>query len=424
MTDASRLSASLSAKVANVDRRLLRLTVENFRSLRKVSLPLGDLNVLVGPNGAGKTNVLEVFRFLADIIRTDLEPALQSRHGFEEIIFRGGEYDKAFIEIDLTATWTTHSSPSAPDDYKLRITGRRSADRPLRLSRRETFQFKRTGGSGRRITINGSRVTVADKSGKDQAESEKSIGIRPLSSGLSTLPRLADEAGGTEVSAFAGHLASFRVFDVNVAAARRAARVPRPNEFADDLFELNEDASELASFLLVLSRTREESWRRLVEDATSVLPNLRDIRFDYPSGAAHEVVIVLEESGLRKPTQLADASYGTVRLLGLLALLYDPKPPALTCIEEIDHGLHPQALELLVERLREASEQTQFIIATHSPAFADRLKPEELIVCERLADGSSAIPAISTAEVKRIVRQSEGLPLGELWFSGALGGDL
>jgi predicted ATPase len=130
MTDASRLSAYLSAKVANVDRRLLHLRVENFRSLRKVSLPLGDLNVLVGPNGAGKTNVLEVFRFLADIIRTDLEPALQSRHGFEEIVFRGGDDDRAFIEIALTATWTTHSSVNAPDDYRLRITRRRIRDRP------------------------------------------------------------------------------------------------------------------------------------------------------------------------------------------------------------------------------------------------------------------------------------------------------
>ena len=99
-----------------MDRRLLHLTVENFRSLRKVSLPLGDLNVLVGPNGAGKTNVLEVFRFLADIIRTDLEPALQTRHGFGEIIFRGGERDLASIQIGLTATWTTHSSFNAPDD--------------------------------------------------------------------------------------------------------------------------------------------------------------------------------------------------------------------------------------------------------------------------------------------------------------------
>lgn len=407
-----------------MDRRLLHLTVENFRSLRKVSLPLGDLNVLVGPNGAGKTNVLEVFRFLADIIRTDLEPALQTRHGFGEIVFRGGERDLASIQIGLTATWTTHSSLNAPDDYKLRITRRRSKDASWRLSRRETFQFKRMGGRGRRITIDGSRVTVVDTRGAERRESGTPVRIQPLSSGLSTLPRLVDEAGGTEVSAFADQLASFRVFDVNVAAARRAARVPRIDEFSRESMELEEDASELASFLLYLSRVHEESWRRLLEDAASVVPNLHGIRFDFPSGAGREVVVVLDEGGLRGPTQLADASYGTVRLLGLLALLYDPNPPALTCIEEIDTGLHPQALELLVERLREASERSQFIIATHSPALADRLRPEELVICERLPDGSSAIPALSTTEVRRVVRQSEGLSLGELWFSGALGGDL
>jgi predicted ATPase len=86
-----------------VDRRLLRLDVENFRSLRKISLPLRDLNVLVGPNGAGKSNVLEVFKFLADIIGTDLEPALESRQGFDEVVFRGGEREPGFIRIGVSA---------------------------------------------------------------------------------------------------------------------------------------------------------------------------------------------------------------------------------------------------------------------------------------------------------------------------------
>jgi len=403
-----------------VDRRLLRLNVENFRSLRKVSLPLGDLNVLVGPNGAGKSNVLEVFRFLADIIRTDLEPALESRQGFDEIVFRGGKSDPSYIQIAVTATWTTHSSLSAPDDYNLRITRprRRTVTSTPGLYRREEFQFKRTGGRGRRITIRGDRAIVAETGTAQQVASERSIGIRSLSSGLSTLPRLSDEAGGVEVATVAERLASFRVFDVRVDAARRASRVLSSRE------SLEEDASNLASFLLALSRANEQAWRSLVGDATSVLPNLHDIRFEFPSGAAREVVVVLDEIGLRRPTQLADASYGTIRLLGLLALLYDQDPPALTCIEEIDHGLHPQALELLVERLREASMRSQFIIATHSPALADRLKPEELVVCERIRDGSSSIPAVSAADVRRIARESEGLPLGELWFSGALGGDL
>ena len=59
--------------------RLIELEVQNFRSLRKIVVPLGQMNVLVGPNGTGKTNVLGVFRFLADVIRTDPEPALELR---------------------------------------------------------------------------------------------------------------------------------------------------------------------------------------------------------------------------------------------------------------------------------------------------------------------------------------------------------
>ncbi|RAO51546.1 hypothetical protein LUPAC06_06231 [Micromonospora saelicesensis] len=398
-----------------MEKRLIAVEVENFRSLRKISLPLRPLNVLVGPNGAGKTNVLEVFRFLADVIRTDLEPALNLRGGFGEVRFWGGEKPPSHIQIRLKATWTTHSSRNAPDEYLLRVGRLRGRG----FSRQESFQFKRYRGRGRRITISGQKVSVVGID-KDQTEStEQEIGISALSSGLSTLPRLSDDRGGTEVTTVAQRLASFRVFDVRVDAARRPSRFPRAEREV-----LDDDAANLAGFLLNLRSRDEGAWRRLVDDAMAVLPQLEGIDFDYPSGAAREVVIVLNERGMRRPTQLADASYGTIRLLGLLALLYDPNPPALTCVEEIDHGLHPQALELLVERLREASERTQFLIATHSPALADRLAPEELIVCERRDDGSSMIPALSVERIEQIVDASEGLPLGELWFSGALGGDL
>ncbi len=146
--------------------------------------------------------------------------------------------------------------------------------------------------------------------------------------------------------------------------------------------------------------------------------------FEEAGGSTDQLTIVLRERGLRRLTPLADASYGTVRLLGLLALLYDPDPPAFTCIEEIDHGLHPQALELVVQRLREAAERTQFIVATHSPALVNRLRPKEFVVCDRDDDGVSIIPALTVDEVKAIVEESGEQPLGELWFSGVLGGDL
>jgi predicted ATPase len=395
-----------------VDKRLLELQVENFRSLRDVTVPLGDLNVLVGPNGAGKTNMLEVFTFLGDIIRTDLHPALDARGGFDEVVFRGADPQPDFLRIGLKATWTANSSLSDPDEYSLRVDQGSGV-----LERGESFEFQQTQGRERVITIEGERAAVED-SASGEALEESAFGIQRFSSGLSLLPRLSGNLGSEEVSAIAARLASFRVFDVDVDRVRTATQSARQRSV------LSDNAANLASFLWTLRELSPEVFLDLVADARSVLPQLEDVSFEMPDGSSGAVVLVLRERGLRRPTLLREASYGTVRLLGLLALLHDPNPPALTCVEEIDHGLHPQALELIVARLREASERTQFIIATHSPALADRLEPRELVVCERAEDGSSLIPAISAQQIERVVHSSEGLPLGELWFSGALGGSL
>lgn len=403
--------------------RLLELHVENFRSLRDVTIPLGPLTVLVGPNGVGKSNVLKVFDFLADIIRTDLQPALDTRGGFDEVAFWGGAKPPTSMRIQLKATWTSNSTLNAPDAYNLRIRrrslpsnrdGRKAA---YALSREESFAFKRTQGRGRRITISGGEARVVDERAGKQKDSG-SFGIRRLSSGLSTLPRLGPADGGDEVTRVADRLSSFRVFDVDVTAARMPTRL-RGTDFAT----LSPHAENLAGFLIHLS-SREDAWGNLVRDARTVLPQLENIEFEEVGGSTDQLTVVLREHGLRRLTPLADASYGTVRLLGLLALLYDPSPPAFTCIEEIDHGLHPQALELVVQRLREASERTQFIVATHSPALVDRLRPEEFVVCDRDEDGASIIPALTVQDVEEIVEESGDQPLGELWFSGVLGGDL
>jgi predicted ATPase len=403
--------------------RLLELHVENFRSLRDVTVPLGPLTVLVGPNGAGKSNVLAVFDFLADIIRTDLQPALDSRRGFDEVAFWGGSRPPTSMRIQLKATWTSNSTLNAPDEYNL-VIRRRSlpSNRDGRgtrysLSREESFAFKRKQGRGRRITISGEEARVVDERA-GQTKDSGSFGIRRLSSGLSTLPRLGPADGGDEVTRVADRLSSFRVFDVDVAAARQPTRLR-----GADFTTLSPHAENLAGFLIHLSG-REGVWDDLVADARTVLPQLENIEFEEVGGSTDQLTVVLRERGLRRLTPLADASYGTVRLLGLLALLYDPNPPAFTCIEEIDHGLHPQALELVVQRLREAAERTQFIVATHSPALVNRLRPEEFVVCDRDDDGASIIPALTVEEVKAIVEESGEQPLGELWFSGVLGGDL
>lgn len=394
--------------------RILRVAVTNYRSLAQVELPLGQLNVLVGPNGAGKSNLLSVFRFLASLIRYDLAETLDSVGGMEDLLFHGLQNRSRKLTIELEAVATQYSSFNATDVYSLSLRGGRAG---RFVFREESFRFKRTRGQGRRITIHGDEVLVQDEVRGRQDVRESRFGINQESLGLSTLPRLAENSGGKQVREFNDLLSSFVVFDVNVAAARQPARIR-------GLPSLQADAANLADFLRRLSED-EEVWALLKDDARRVLPQLVDIDFELVGGSSPAVAVRLHERGLSSPTFLADASFGTVRLLGLLALMYDPDPPPLTCIEEIDHGLHPQAFDLIVQLLRDASARTQFLVTTHSPAVVNRLRPEELVVCERREDGSSAIPALPSSLVREKEDATKGrLRLGELWFTGALGGGL
>ena len=53
-------------------RTLQRLKITNFKSIREQELRLLPLNVFIGGNGSGKSNLINVFRFLKEIV--DSEP--------------------------------------------------------------------------------------------------------------------------------------------------------------------------------------------------------------------------------------------------------------------------------------------------------------------------------------------------------------
>ncbi|GAA4919106.1 putative ATPase [Stackebrandtia albiflava] len=397
--------------------RLQQLHVENFRSLRDVTVELGGLNVLVGPNGAGKSNVLQVLAFLGRIAESDLPAALDDI--WPKVMFGSAERSDDALAVSVTGTWT---GGDEGDDYRLRI-GRIGEDG---WHRTELFHFADSDLPMKMLVSHDNLVVgPTDGSLTEPARSSRhsiQLGVDEQTSALALIPRLTMEFGGREVTALAQFLQRIRFIDSDITNLRQTGGHSRYRP--KSAVRLADDAGNLAAYLLMLHDMHPDGFADLQADAVSVLPQLESIDFEFPSGPAREAIVVLHETGLRRPIELADASLGTIRLIALLAALHDPTPPPLTCIEEIEFGLHPQALELLVERLREASERTQLIVATHSPTFVDRLRPDEIIVCERRDDGSSAIPAISTEQIREIVAASEDEPLGRLWFSGALGGDI
>jgi predicted ATPase len=376
-------------------RRLAELHIHNYRSLRDATVPLGPLTALVGPNGAGKSNLLDVIRFLGDAARDDLTPALARRGGFERVRFRGepatpargasrraGAGPKDGISIGLHAQVTRSSTRQAPDAYTVELSPRRAASGATTVVREERFRFRRGKDGERRITVRGGEARVAHAAtGRGDERVVSRLGLQRDALGLATLPKLSDDEGADEVGRLAACLAGARFVAVDVGAARCPSG-------PDGAAPLRPDAANLAAFLRLLAED-DERFAGLERDAQAVVPGLIAIEVDAPGGAA--AVVRLREMGLAEHTELAGASSGTVRALALLAALHDPSPPALTCVEAFDHGLAPDAVDVLAERARAASARTQLLLTTHSRRLIDALKPDELLRCERGEDGATTV---------------------------------
>lgn len=76
-------------------------------------------------------------------------------------------------------------------------------------------------------------------------------------------------------------------------------------------------------------------------------------------------------------------SDGTLRALALVTLLMQPKKPPLICIDEPELGLHPEAIMIIGDLIKIASQSTQIILSTQSTQLIDCFEPEDIIVANR-----------------------------------------
>jgi predicted ATPase len=407
-----------------VNHRILGLTVRNFRTLTDVKLPLGPLTVLSGPNAAGKSNVLQSLEFLGDVAQTGIEQALEKRGGFDVLAFRGGRTPVSRITVGVEGLWSDFASEEAPDRYELSISRPRlpegSRER-YAMYRRERFVQHPTQGAETSVELTSGSVKVDSDLPGDETDETVGIGRMASALHLGPVPALADAApSALAMTDVKRHLSQIRVFDPDVREARKPYGISESGHY------LESDASNLADFLRGLKEQEDgEPWEMLLEDVRTVVPQIRDIHLVTPPDfVSYRTAVELEEEGLRGRTRLTEASWGTVRILCMLAIFHDPNPPLLTCIEEVDHGIHPHALELLAERLREASERSQYLVTTHSPVFVNKLDADEWVPCGRRINGASVIPDRMPGRIREVVEESEYEPLGDLWYSGSVGGSL
>ena len=150
--------------------------------------------------------------------------------------------------------------------------------------------------------------------------------------------------------------------------------------------------------------------------------------FEFPRDPTTGLVQLAIREQNRRRISAYSASGGTLRFLAMLAALLDTDPARLYVFEEIDNGIHPARLHLLVDLIERqtAKGEVQVVTTTHSPDLlsmvSDKTFENTSVVC-RLEDTNDAIirPVSGLRNAKEL-RKSQGLGrlLAGGWMETAL----
>ncbi len=108
-----------------------------------------------------------------------------------------------------------------------------------------------------------------------------------------------------------------------------------------------------------------------------------------------------------------------MRFLWLVTLLQSPGLTAVTLIDEPEVSLHPELLSLLADLMREASQHTQLIVATHADRLVRFLNPDEVVVMDVAEDGTAGTIWASEFDLEEWLKE---YTLDEAWRLGRMGG--
>ena len=127
-----------------------------------------------------------------------------------------------------------------------------------------------------------------------------------------------------------------------------------------------------------------------------------------------EIRLAIEERDEHRVSAYG-VSDGTLRFLAMLAALLGPSAQGLLFFEEIDNGLHPSRLYLLLDLLKVTTNehQVQVVTTTHSPAILAKVDGDTFediaVVCRRSDAPSAVIRRLADLPDAYELRNSQGM---------------
>ena len=313
---------------------LKSIHVENFRSLRKVDLPLKPLTVLVGPNASGKSNILRALEVLNKLMMDEKPPPVSEIQNH----LWAGEASHINFQFHTQVGET-------PTVYKLDL--KAETDNP--------FAAEELLVNGMKVISirNGEGVVVQDEDSKNETPYNRSNKLALWSAG--------DYGSKPTTNALTDFIQNWKIYD------------PRPDRIRQGFEKSSSDDDSPLSEILLFWHENDPDRFRNVSNSLEASTNFR---IDRQTIDGVDQTCLLE--GYKNPIPLAEASDGTLRLVAYNLLLNMPEFSPLIAIEEPERNLHPGALTELAKIFSQMAEQTQVIITTHSSQLLDAFSSESL----------------------------------------------
>lgn len=363
------------------------------------SVELKQLNVLIGPNGAGKSNFIECIALLQAL-----------PNNLNSFLVRSGGSDSWIRKKPKMAAGALIVCQFRTDQYELHYELGFTAINNSLVIEVEELDLLEGGRRNSYFFRHSHEMLMAPQPAEPMKEVSNFIDPNQ-----SIFEAYRNPFEMTPIIQSARTFDKIRIYRDFRTGTRDGAR----NGVASDMSKhpIDDGGANLA---LVLQEMDFHGSLQKVKDYLRRLSSrFEDLKIRLIAGFA-QLYIIERGVGAVPATRLSD---GTLKFLCLMAVLCDHDPPPLVCIEEPEVGLHPDALRLVGEALREASSRMQIVVTTHSDALVDYFtdEPESILVCERDADESTQFKRLRTDELREWLQD---YTLGDLWRRGHISGTL
>jgi predicted ATPase len=348
------------------------LIAKNWRNFQQIDVRLSERQFIVGANASGKSNLLDIFRFLRDIVKAEgggFQKAVKDRGGVSKIRSLAARRDpEVTVEIHLA----DDSNSPATWKYGLGF-------------RQETRGYRRTYLTYERVWKNGEQL-LSRPNAEDEADRDRLT--------QTFLEQINVNADFREIARFLQTVTYLHL-------------VPQLLRFADSIQgRIVEDDPFGQGFLervaSVPEKTRRSRLKRIEQALKIAVPQLEGLEFirDETTGRPHLQVRCSHwhpKTGWQREDQFSD---GTLRLIGLLWTLLESE--SILLLEEpelsLNAGIVAHIASLISKMQRR--KRRQVFVSTHSDA----------LLTEQGIDGTEVLlltPAKEGTEVKRASEISE-----------------